>query len=91
MARFEVSNFDVVAFHAVGGGASADALYELGLVYALGREVKCDLVEAHKWFNIAALRGNRDARRMRAEIAEDMDRVSLMKAQRLAREWMTKH
>lgn len=90
MARFEFSSLDFVDFHP-GGGASADALYELGLVYALGREVACDLVEAHKWFNIAAVRGNLDARRMRAEIAADMDRSDLMKAQRLAREWMTRH
>jgi len=90
MARFDFSSQDFVDFHPAGG-ASADALYELGLVYALGRDVSCDLVEAHKWFNIAAMRGNRDARRMRAEIAEDMDRADLMKAQRLAREWLTKH
>ena len=41
--------------------------------------------------NVAALRGNLAARRMRAEISEDMSRSDLMKAQRLAREWLTTH
>ena len=90
MARFESALQDFIAFHP-SGGASPDALYELGLMYALGRDVRMDLVEAHKWLNVAALRGNLAARRMRADISEDMSRAELMKAQRLAREWLTRH
>ncbi|MEQ1496807.1 MAG: hypothetical protein ABL912_13725 [Novosphingobium sp.] len=90
MARFEAAVHDFIAFHP-SGGSSPDALYELGLLYALGRDVRTDLVQAHKWLNVAALRGNLAARRMRAEISEDMSRSDLMKAQRLAREWLTTH
>jgi TPR repeat protein len=33
-----------------------DALFELGLTYSTGRSgIPVDLVEAHKWFNLAAL------------------------------------
>ena len=36
----------------------AEALYELGVAYSTGSNgVEVDLVEAHKWFNLAALSG----------------------------------
>ena len=35
-----------------------DALFELGMLYATGRDVAADLVVAHKWFNLAASRGD---------------------------------
>ena len=36
---------------------SADALFDLGMLYASGRAGGIDLVSAHKWFNLAALKG----------------------------------
>ena len=36
------------------GVSGADALFELGLMYCAGRDVEVDLIEAHKWFNLAA-------------------------------------
>lgn len=50
-----------------------------------------DLVEAHKWFNLAAMRGNEDARQYRSEISREMSRVQVSRAQRLAREWLARH
>jgi TPR repeat protein len=47
------------------------------------------MVEAHKWFNIAAMRGNDDAKRYRLELARDMTRAEITQAQRLAREWLS--
>ena len=36
---------------------SLDALYDLGVAFSTGSHgLTCDLVEAHKWFNIAASR-----------------------------------
>lgn len=70
---------------------NADALYQLGLQYSLGREVEADLVAAHKWFNLSAIRGNAEARRMRAEIAAEMSREEVAAAQREAREWLQRH
>ena len=37
---------------------TADAMFELGMMYASGREVPVDLITAHKWFNIAAMKGH---------------------------------
>jgi uncharacterized protein len=69
-------------------GGAYDTLYQLGVQYCIGRDVPLCLVTAHKWFNIAASRGNTDARRYRSEISAEMSRAEISKAQRLAREWL---
>ena len=67
----------------------ADACYELGMVYSTGTSgVVLDLIEAHKWFNLAAVSGNIAAQECRAEIAEDMTAREISVAQRAARDWM---
>ena len=86
MARFEFGTFDLPNGAALAGGA--DALFELGLMYSAGRDVEMDLVQAHKWFNLAALRGNEEAKRYRMEISRDLTRAEVSKAQRLARKWL---
>ena len=68
--------------------ASADALYELGIVCASGRSAPADLVSAHKWFNLAAMKGHADAARMRREIASEMTDGEIGQAQRAARDWL---
>lgn len=68
-----------------------EALYNLGLVYSTGQGVKVDLVEAHKWFNLAAMRGNADARDCRATLAQEMRPEEIAEAQRQAREWLRTH
>ena len=50
-----------------------------------------DLVSAHKWFNLAAMRGNKDAIRLRREIAAEMTTAEITMAQRAARDWITRH
>jgi TPR repeat protein len=50
-----------------------------------------DLVSAHKWFNLAAVRGDADARRYRMEIAHEMSRAEIAEAQRQARGWLARH
>jgi TPR repeat protein len=71
--------------------AGADAFFQLGMMYSIGRSVPVDLVSAHKWFNIAALRGNQDAIRLRREVADQMSEQDIAAAQRAARAWMTAH
>lgn len=71
-----------------GNGAMDDSLFELGLMYSNGRGVSVDLIEAHKWFNLAAMKGNAAAREYRAELARDMSRLQVADAQRRAREWL---
>lgn len=89
MARVEFGTFDGVEgpIH----GSAQDNLFELGLMYCAGREVGMDLVEAHKWFNIAALKGNAAAKKYRAEIAAELSKAEVARAQRLAREWLALH
>lgn len=68
---------------------NVQALYELGVAYSTGSGgVAVDLVEAHKWFNLAALNGSTLAQECRAEIAEDMSAREIAEAQRQARAWL---
>jgi uncharacterized protein len=71
--------------------ASGEAYYELGLMYAAGRTVPADLVEAHKWFNIAVARGCREAAGVRAELALEMSAAQIALAQREARLWLARN
>ena len=65
------------------------ALYELGVAYSTGTGgVEIDFVEAHKWFNLAALNGSALAQECRADIAEDMTAREIAEAQRQARAWL---
>ena len=66
-----------------------DVLFERGLYWASGRSGIVDLIAAHKWFNLAALKGRLDAIPMRREVAEMMSDVEIAAAQRDARAWMT--
>ncbi len=73
------------AASSIGG----EALFQLGLMYSAGRDVETDLIEAHKWFNLAALRGNEAAKSYRMEIARDLTKAEIATAQRRARHWLT--
>jgi len=68
-----------------------DALFELGMLYATGRVVDANLVVAHKWFNLAAARGNASALTYRLELAQEMSADQVAEAQKLAREWLQTH
>jgi len=65
--------------------------FELGVNYSCGRQVDADLIEAHKWFNIAALRGDTEAARRRQEIAAEMSAFEIAAALRRARDWLSIH
>lgn len=68
--------------------ASSDDLYRVGLIYATGMGVAVDYVAAHKFFNLAALKGSVDARIQRREMTDYMSTEELRTAQREAREWL---
>ncbi len=67
---------------------NGEILYQLGVMHAAGRSVPADLVTAHKWFNIAAMKGHAEAARMRREIAAEMTDAEIGQAQRAARDWL---
>jgi TPR repeat protein len=65
-----------------------DALYNLGLAYSTGQGVDVDYVAAHKWFNLAAIKGSELAKSWRAQISSEMNTSQIAEAQKLAREWL---
>jgi len=75
----------------MGATAQADILFELGMMYATGRDCETDVVAAHKWFNIAAIKGSIRAAELRSELSAAMSKVEIARALREAREWMTMH
>ena len=89
MARFEI--LDSNAAPLGEGPAAGDMLFELGMMYSVGRDMPVDLVAAHKWFNLAAMKGNVDAIRLRREVADQMSDVDIATAQRAARDWLRGH
>ena len=46
----------------------AESCFSLGMIYSSGAGVGVDLIEAHKWFNIAAMQGHS---RRRADAARN--------------------
>jgi hypothetical protein len=84
-------HFDLDTATAVEASAIPDLLFERGLYWASGRSGVVNLVAAHKWFNLAALKGRTDAIPLRREVAELMSEVEIATAQREARAWMTEH
>lgn len=70
-------------------GGDVDALFDLGVAYSTGRGgAPVDLIEAHKWFNLAALSGCTRGQQCRAEIAVEMTAREIAEAQRQARSWL---
>lgn len=71
---------------------SSEEMYRLGLEASVGdEEGRFDLINAHKWFNLAAMMGNFEARTYRAEVAREMTADEIAEAQRLAREYLSTH
>lgn len=91
MARMELGTVLGCQFEPAVQAGGADALFELGMLYATGRDVDVDLVTAHKWFNLSAARGNILARDYRVELAGEMTSDQVSEAQRQAREWLQTH
>jgi TPR repeat protein len=71
--------------------ASAEEMFLLGMLYSSGREIPANLVTAHKWFNLAAMKGYAEAIRLRREIAAEMLDAEIGQAQRAARDWLKAH
>lgn len=86
MARIEMSDVQKAEMAARSG--ATDALFHLGLIYSTGRDREPDLIDAHKWFNLAAMQGNGAAREYRADIARELSADQISEAQRRAREWL---
>ena len=71
--------------------ATADDMFALGMKYCIGHDVSQNLVAAHKWFNLAALKGSESAKQYRCEISAEMTAAEIADAQRQARVLLTIH
>lgn len=82
---------DLAVARALASAAQGDAsaCFDLGVFYSTGSNgVDCDLIEAHKWFNLAASRGHEEASWSRADISDEMTAREIAEAQRRARQWL---
>lgn len=77
------------AEHALSTGAKSEDLFRLGLIYSTDIENRGpDFVEAHKWFNLAAMMGSSPAKAYREEIRREMSPHDVSLALKAARSWM---
>jgi hypothetical protein len=81
-----MASIDSAAVVSAEEPADFNACFDLGMKFSVD-----DMVSAHKWFNIAAMRGHKDAARLRREIAEQMSDTEIGSAQRAARDWLKVH
>lgn len=82
---------DLLVASCLAAAAQGDisAYYDLGVAYSTGSHgAECDLIEAHKWFNLAAVNGHSEAQLCRADISDEMTAREIAEAQRRAREWI---
>lgn len=91
-ALAESSQDDLLIATCLAAAAAGDteATYTLGVAYSTGSHgVPCDLIEAHKWFNLAAVKGHAEAQMCRADVSDEMTAREIAEAQRRAREWIS--
>jgi TPR repeat protein len=60
-------------------------------MYAEGVGVPINLVQAHKWLNLAALAGNKNAPKDMKQLEGKMSHEQLEEARKMAQEWTGKH
>lgn len=89
MARIDMAGAESASMAL--GQPSSESLFELGIIHASGRDVAIDLIAAHKWFNLAAIKGKREAGQYRQEVANEMTASEVAEALRAAREWLSTH
>jgi uncharacterized protein len=89
MARYEIATLETAA--AGQGNSAGDIFFQLGIMFSAGSSAAIDRIAAHKWFNLAAARGNRTAAERRRELAAEMSDHEIASAQSAAREWLTTH
>ncbi len=90
-APAEETATDMLVATCLAAAAAGDpsAYFDLGVAFSTGSHgAQCDLIEAHKWFNLAAVNGYEDAAQCRADISEEMTAREIAEAQRRAREWL---
>jgi uncharacterized protein len=88
----DMSGADLMLANLLAIAANGDetACFDLGVIYSTGSHgADSDLIEAHKWFNLAASRGHEEAAWCRADVSDEMTAREIAEAQRRAREWLS--
>lgn len=87
--RGEADTFVTKRIEAASKG-DMNAFFDLGVAFSTGSHgTMIDMIEAHKWFNLAAAKGHDEAAWSRADISEEMTAREIADAQRRAREWLS--
>ena len=69
--------------------ADPESLFQLGTLFSTGAQgIEIDLIEAHKWFNLAALKGSSEAHLCRSALAGSISRAQMAEPRRPARAWI---
>jgi uncharacterized protein len=71
--------------------ANAESCLAMGMKYCIGHGVQQNNITAHKWFNIAAIKGSDKAKSYRLELSQEMTATEIAEAQRQARQFLTLH
>jgi TPR repeat protein len=67
-------------------------MFSLGLIYSTDLEDRGpDFVEAHKWFNLAAMMGSSPAKAYREELKNEMTDSDVTLALKAARGWLAEN
>ena len=80
---------DVAPETGLTSDASGEDLYRIGLAYSTGVGVDADMVAAHKWFNLAVLKGSEEAKEYRQQMADILSREEIKAALKSARDWLS--
>lgn len=84
-----IADLGLARWLAAAADGDAGACFDLGVAFSTGSNgAECDLIEAHKWFNLAAARGHEEAAHCRADISDEMTAREIAEAQRRARQWL---
>ncbi|WP_271439563.1 hypothetical protein [Pontixanthobacter luteolus] len=89
--KLDTKAADQLVAECLASAAQGDgtAYFDLGVAFSTGsHSAPCDLVEAHKWFNLAAVEGHEEAAWCRADVSDEMTAREIAEAQRRAREWL---
>ncbi len=84
--------FDKTTLETAAPVLTGDEMYQRGLDASLGLGADTiNLIDAHKWFNLAAMHGSVEARQYRKDLSLEMTTDQIAEAQRRARKYLAEN
>ena len=89
-AEAQILNYEVMAdlYRRSAEAGDAESQRNLGLMYAAGRGMPVDLVQAHRWLNLAAAAGDASAKLDMQLVEDKMSREQIEQARKMAQKWL---